>query len=136
MKSLRIGEVARRVGCTVETVRFYERKGLLDEPSRRPSGYRLYEQEDVGRLRFVRRAKELGFTLREIQELVSLRTDPVTACPDVHARAEAKISDIEARIVALEGIRKALVKLVAACKRRARTCKCPILETLEHWDGE
>ena len=90
MKSLTIGQLARNGGVGVETVRFYERKGLLAEPDRRPSGYRQYDEDVVDRLRFIRRAKELGFTLNEIKELLSLRIDPTTTCADVKSRAEEK----------------------------------------------
>src|SRR5258708_36203544 len=103
MKPLTIGQVARRVGMGIETVRFYEREGLLNRPARSPSsGYRLYEEGVVGRLQFILRAKELGFTLNEIKELLSLRVDPDTCCEDVKARAEAKIADVEGKIEALQ----------------------------------
>src|SRR5947209_4073737 len=103
MKPLTIGHVARRAGVGIETVRFYERQGLLNRPARSPSsGYRLYEEEVVARLQFILRAKELGFTLKEIKELLSLRVDPATSCDDVKARAEVKIADIEERIATLQ----------------------------------
>src|SRR6266852_273541 len=91
MKPLTIGQVARQAGVGVETVRFYERQGLLEEPSRRESGYRQYPEDVVARLRFIRRAKELGFSLKEIAELIALRLDPATMCSDIKERAEAKI---------------------------------------------
>src|SRR5262245_14308151 len=98
MKLMTIGQVARQGGVGVETVRFYERRGLLQEPSRKESGYRHYGDETVSRLRFIRRAKELGFSLKEIGELLTLRIDPDTDSGDVKRRAEAKIADIDARI--------------------------------------
>src|ERR1041384_5413921 len=98
MKPLTIGEVARRAGVGVETVRFYERQGLLAEPPRRGSGYRQYDQEAVAVLRFIRRAKELGFTLREIKGLLALRLDASATRAEVRKQAEAKLADIEARI--------------------------------------
>src|SRR6266852_308449 len=136
MKAQRIGEAARRVGCTVETVRFYERRGLLAQPARKPSGYRLYAEEDIARLQFIRKAKKLGFTLKEIKELLTLRPDPVGACPDVQHWVETKIADIQARIRALQGMQKVLGKLVTSCKGRAKTSKCPVLEALEHWEED
>jgi Zn(II)-responsive transcriptional regulator len=136
MKSLHIGEIAGRVGCTVETIRLYEKKGLLAKPARKPSGYRLYEEDDIARLRFIRKAKKLGFTLMEIKELLAMRPDPVRSCPDVQRQAELKIEDIEARVQALEGMKKALVRLVTACRGRTKTKKCPILEALDHWEDE
>src|SRR5262245_11414989 len=98
MKPLTIGEVARRAGVGVETVRFYEREGRLDEPARRASGYRQYGEDAVARLRFIRRAKELGFSLKEIAELLALRADPATTRADVRRRAETKVADIEAKV--------------------------------------
>jgi len=131
MSTLTIGQLAKRADVGVETVRFYERRGLLTEPSRRSSGYRQYDEEVVDRLRFIRRAKELGFTLREIKELLSLRLDPSTTCADVKNRAEEKIEDIEAKIRTLQRMKKALVKVTKACNGRGGTSECPILESLD-----
>ena len=131
MESLTIGQLARNGGVGVETVRFYERKGLLAEPDRRPSGYRQYDEDVVDRLRFIKRAKELGFTLNEIKELLSLRLDPTTTCADVKSRAEEKITDIEARVRTLQRMKQALVKLTKACSGRGGTSECPILEALD-----
>lgn len=133
MKHFTIGQVAKRAGVGVETVRFYEREGLLEEPERRPSGYRQFDATIVDRLRFIRRAKELGFTLKEIKELLSLKLDPSTTCADVKGRAEAKIADIEARITSLGRMKRALVKLAKACSGKKNTSACPILDAL---DGE
>src|SRR5215469_14163370 len=102
MNLLTIGQLARRAGVGIETVRFYERQGLLAEPARRASGYRQYTEDVVTRLRFIRRAKELGFSLREIAELIALRLDPTKTCGDVRRRAKAKVADIEAKIRDLE----------------------------------
>ena len=139
MRPLTIGVVARRAGVGVETVRFYERQGLLDEPARKESGYRQYAEGVVARLRFIRRAKELGFSLKEIKELLALRVDPTTTCAEVRARAEAKIADVEVKIRALQKIRKALQKLTAGCSGRGPISECPILEALgpeEETDAE
>jgi MerR family copper efflux transcriptional regulator len=133
MRHLTIGQVAKRAGIGVETVRFYEREGLLEEPERRPSGYRQFDESIVARLRFIRRAKELGFTLREIKELLSLKLDRSTTCADVKNRAEVKITDIEAKIESLKRMKRALVKLTKACSGRGETSDCPILDAL---DGE
>src|SRR5581483_8920968 len=100
MKPLTAGTVARRAGVGVETVRFYEKNGLLEEPARRPSGYRAYDEGTVHRLRFIRRAKELGFTLSEIKELLSLRCSE-RPCDDVQSRAEAKVAEIEEKVALL-----------------------------------
>ncbi len=131
MKPLTIGKVARRASVGVETVRFYEREGLIEEPPRRESGYRQYPEETVSRIRFIRRAKELGFSLKEIKELLALRIDPEASCEDIRQRAEAKIADIEEKVRTLRRMKKALVKLTAACNGRAPVSECPILEALE-----
>ena len=135
MKPLTIGQVARQAGVGVETVRFYERQGLLEEPSRRESGYRQYPEDVVSRLRFIRRAKELGFSLKEIKELLALRVDPSTTCREVKEQAEAKIGDIEEKIHSLQRMKKALVKLTAVCGGRGPTSECPILDALDK-EGE
>lgn len=115
MEALTTGTVARQAGVGVETIRFYEREGLIENPPRRESGYRQYPQETVSRVRFIRRAKELGFTLKEIKELLELRASPKSRCADVRRRAEATIDDIEQKVSALLGMKEALVKLTAAC---------------------
>lgn len=132
MKPFTIGQVAGRAGVGVETVRFYEREGLISQPTRRASGYRQYGEETVARLRFIRRAKELGFTLKEIAELLSLRLDPATTCADVKSRAAAKTQDIEARIETLQRMKRAMVKLTQACSGRGSSSECSILEALDH----
>lgn len=131
MKPLNIGEVARLSGVGIETIRFYEREGLIPEPPRKESGYRQYPEETVARIRFIRRAKELGFSLKEIKELLSLRIDPATTCEDIRRRAEVKIANIEEKIRALQKMKKALVKLAVACRERGSASECPILEALD-----
>ena len=131
MASLTIGQVAKRADVGVETVRFYERKGLLSEPNRKPSGYRQYDEEVIDRLRFIKRAKELGFTLNEVKELLSLRLDPATTCAEVKTRAAEKIKDIEARIHSLQRMKKALVKVTNDCSGQGPVDDCPILTALE-----
>src|SRR5688500_14392362 len=98
MNQLTIGQLARTAGVNVETVRYYERRGLMPIPARRESGYRLYSADDLERMQFIRRAKDLGFTLREIEDLLMIRADPQCTCSDVHERAMRKIEDIDARI--------------------------------------
>src|SRR5437763_339333 len=110
MKSLTIGRLAKQVGVNLETVRFYERRGLLPKPPRTASGYRLFPADAARRLRFIRRAQELGFSLTEIGELLSLRVSRRTSA-SIRTRAEAKIADIEAKIRSLGSMRKALQKL-------------------------
>ena len=130
-KPLTIGTVARRAGVGVETIRFYERENLIEEPPRRESGYRQYPEETVIRLRFIGRAKELGFSLREIRELLSLRVDPDTSCQDVRRHAEAKIAQIEEKIRTLERMKDVLGRLTDACRDGTPSRGCPILEALE-----
>ena len=134
--ALTIGQLAKRSGIGLETVRFYERKGLIEEPPRTLSGYRQYPENVVARIRFIIRAKELGFSLKEISGLLSLRVSPNTTCADVRRQAELKIADVEEKIRSLEGIRIALVKLAASCTGRGPTNECPILEALDREEGE
>ncbi len=131
MESFTIGRVAKKANVGIETIRFYEREGLIESPPRRPSGYRAYPPETVARVRFIRTAKDLGFSLKEIGELLSLRVDPVGSCVEIKSIAESKITDIEERVRRLGRIRRALRKLVAACDAREPTGECPILESLE-----
>lgn len=135
MNDLRIGQVAKRAGVGVETIRFYERKGLIEEPPRRPSGYRQYPETVIPRIRFIRRAGELGFSLKEVQELLDLRADSATRGGAVRERAEAKVREIEARIAGLEGITNILTDLTVRCGGSGPIGECPILEALET-DGE
>src|SRR5262245_48692368 len=130
MKLLTIGEVARRAGIGVETVRFYEREGLLAEPARRASGYRQYGDDAVPRLRFIRRAKALGFTLKEIAELLALRDDSDATRADVRRQAASKVADIEAKVRDLQRMRNALLSLTATCHGDGPAGGCPILEAL------
>ncbi|HQU43226.1 MAG TPA: MerR family DNA-binding protein [Pirellulales bacterium] len=134
MKTLTIGQVARQVDVGVETVRFYERQGLLEEPVRKASGYRQYTEDVIARLRFIKRAKELGFTLKEIKELLALRIGPGTTCADVRELAAAKIGDIQGKIQSLERMKKALVKLARQCSGDGPASRCPILDALDNDD--
>jgi len=122
--------VAKKASVGVETIRFYERGGLIDEPPRRPSGYRQYPPSVVPRLRFIRAAKDLGFTLPEIRELLALRVESQARCGDVKRLAAAKIADIEARIASLRRMLQALTKLAKSCDEGKPTSECPILEAL------
>jgi len=131
MKPLTIGQVAQKAGVGVETLRFYERQGLLEEPARKESGYRQYPEDVVARLLFIKRGKELGFSLREIRELLALRVDPATTCREVKEQAQAKIADIEGKIRSLLRMKEALVELMRVCRGRGPTSECPILDALE-----
>lgn len=133
---LRIGEVAVQAGVNVQTLRYYERRGLLAEPERTASGYRLYAPEAVRRVRFIKRAQELGFSLREIEQLLRLRDDRASSCEEVQALAEAKIRTIEGKLRQLEALRAALEVLVRSCERGDADRECPILEAIEDAAGE
>lgn len=130
MQTLTVGQLAKQAQVNVETIRYYERRGILPEPPRRQSGYRQYPFEAVERIRFIRRAQELGFSLKEIGDLLALRVHPETTSADIKRRAEAKVADIDARIRDLERMKAALMKLAAACRGRGPTSECPILEAI------
>jgi len=131
MQTLTIGKVAKQADVGVETIRFYEREGLIAEPARRASGYRQYPIETVDRLLFIKRAKELGFSLKEIKELLALRLAPGATCGQIKKRAEAKVEDIEDKIHSLQRMKRALKKLTVACSGKGLVSDCPILDTLE-----
>jgi MerR family copper efflux transcriptional regulator len=130
VEGVTIGQLARATGIGVETVRFYEREGLLAEPPRRRSGYRQYPVEAIAHVRFIRLAKDLGFTLKEITELLELRIDPNKSCADVRALAKAKIADVEAKIQDLTRLKSALETLARACRGQGPTSECPILDAI------
>ncbi|MBI2504142.1 MAG: MerR family DNA-binding protein [Candidatus Latescibacteria bacterium] len=135
MNSMTIGRVAKLADVGVETIRFYEREGLIEEPPRRASGYRQYPTDTVDRLRFIRRAKELGFTLKEIKELMSLRDGGGRRRGEVRALAEAKMRDIDQKLARLQAMRSALDGLVESCVCGRRPT-CPILEALNDPEDE
>jgi MerR family copper efflux transcriptional regulator len=128
--ALTIGRVAQSAGVAIDTIRFYEREGLLPEPKRRPSGYREYDMGTVARLRFIRRAKELGFTLEEIRELLALSADRHGGVEGVRERAAARLHAIEERIAELQRVRDGLAELVEACPGHGAPEDCPILKAL------
>lgn len=134
IRPLTIGQVADRAGIGVETVRFYERAGLIPLPARKASGYRQYDESTVSRLRFIRRAKDLGFTLKEIAALLALRHEPATTAADVKREAEQKIAEIDRKIRSLRQMRNALRKLADSCPGHGPTSECPILEALSGHD--
>ena len=131
MGLLTIGTLAKHAGVGVETVRFYERQGLLRRPVRPRLGYRSYSEDTVGRIRFIRNAKALGFSLQEIKELLALSVQAGTSCAAMRSRAVAKVADVNRRLVELERIRTALETLVAACPGRGVLSRCTILEALD-----
>jgi len=131
MEQLTIGKLAKKTEVGIDTIRYYERRGLIPEPRRRESGYRQYSDEMIKHIIFIRHAKDLGFSLKEIQELLSLKLDSKRPCSKVKNKAESKIADIEGKIKNLQRMKNALVKLTKACKGKGPVTKCPILEALE-----
>ena len=128
---LTIGELARNVGVNVQTVRYYERVNLLGPSARKPSGYRLYGREEERRLRFIKNAQVLGFTLREIAELLALRVVSSACRGDMQKRAQAKQAQVESKVDNLQALARALKSLIRACKIGQSTDHCPILISLE-----
>lgn len=128
---LSTGKLAKAAGVNIETLRYYENRGLIPEPPRRASGYRHYPEESVERLRFIKGAQELGFTLTEIKELLTLRVDATASKGDVRQRAQKKVTQIEEKIQALEQMRSALTHLIEQCNGKGPTSDCPILEAME-----
>lgn len=134
--SLTIGAVAKRVGVNIDTIRFYEREGLLPEPVRRASGYRSYDEGAVRQLRFIRRAKDLGFTLEEIRDLLALSADRQRGVKAVKKRAEERLAAIDARIAELTRVRDGLEELIEACPGHGSPDQCPILRALSDEDDQ
>ncbi len=131
MTSLTIGVLAKKAGVGVETVRFYERRGLVGRPTRPRAGYRSYPADVVGRIRFIRNAQGLGFTLQEVKELLALRVTAGTSCAAVRARAAAKVADVKRRVADLDRIKAALDSLIAVCPGRGALVNCSILDALD-----
>jgi len=127
-----VGQIAEEVGINVETIRYYEKLKLLPKPKRKESRYRIYDETDLKRLLFIKRAKELGFTLKEIKELFGLKIDSDARCGDVKHLTEHKLKDVDNRISDLKKIRHVLVKLITQCvNEEVSSNECPILESIE-----
>ena len=119
----------------IETVRYYEDRGLIPKPQRTMANYRVYSPDAVRHVRFIKRAQELGFSLKEIKELLSLRAAPKAHCGNVRQRAEEKVQDIDQKMRALRRMKKALGLLIAECSGRGPVTQCPILEALDTEDA-
>jgi Hg(II)-responsive transcriptional regulator len=131
-----IGRVAAEAGVNIQTIRYYERRGLLVAPGRTASGYRQYAEDAVSRLRFIKHAQELGFSLKEVRELLDLRVRRGTACDAVERSVRQKIELVQRKIRSLRRVKQTLARLAAACVARRATAACPILEALEdHANG-
>lgn len=129
--TITIGEVAKRSCIGIETIRFYEREGLIDDPPRTEAGYRQYPDDVILRVRFIRQAKELGFSLKDIKELLSLRLLPGTTCKDIRERTTRKIDEIEEKIQTLQKMKNILATLESKCKGHGPINTCPILGALD-----
>lgn len=130
MKGFTTGRLAKAADVNVETLRYYEQRGLLPEPPRRDSGYRMYPLESVERLRFIKGAQELGFTLEEIKQLLTLRVSESADKSVVRNHAQQKVKQIEAKIRALQEMQDALEHLIHECSGEGPTSDCPILEAM------
>ena len=127
---MKIGELALRAGVRIDTVRYYERQGLLPAPRRLASGYRTYDSHDEAKLRFIRRAKALGFSLVEIRDLLALSSRRDDDMADMKSVAIEKLADVEAKLAELQRIREGLQSLVASCPGHGALDQCPILNAL------
>jgi MerR family copper efflux transcriptional regulator len=127
-----IGAASKKAGVPIDTIRYYERESLLPTPMRRASGYRMYDQTAVDQLRFIRRAKNLGFSLDEIRDLLALSRDRARGVEGVKQRAEQRLSAIDERLAELTQVRKGLAQLIALCPGRGDLANCPILDALNH----
>ena len=126
-----IGRLAQAAGVNVQTVRYYERRKLLSPIARKPSGYRLYGPTESERLRFIKNAQALGFTLHEIADLLAFRVSSKTRCRDVLRNAQGKLTQVETKIQALQAMAQTLRRLMRACREGVPTDRCPILQCLE-----
>jgi MerR family mercuric resistance operon transcriptional regulator len=131
--TLSVSQLARQAGVNVQTIRYYERQGLLPPPPRSAGGYRVFPPQSASRVRFIKHAQSLGFTLKEVKELLDLRLDPATTCAEVRSKARNKIADFDQKIASLGRMKAALARLSAACSGRGTSEQCPILQSL---DGE
>ncbi len=130
MEGLKTAQLANEGGVNVETIRYYERHGLLPKPPRTASGYRVFSEDAISRLRFIKRSQELGFSLKEVKELLALRVRPGSGCADVRRKGEAKIADVDEKLNHLLEIKKALVRLTDNCSGRGPVSACTIIQIL------
>ena len=133
---MRIGMVAEQAGVNIETIRFYERKGLVSQPPKPASGVRQYSLETVARVRLIRQAQRLGFSLREVEELLRLRASPLTDCADVRARATEKLAEVNEKLRELSAIRGALEMLIQHCPGSGSAEHCSILDALNRAEAD
>ncbi len=130
-RMMTIGALAKETGIGIETIRYYERIGIMIPLARKSSGYRVFNNESFKTLRFLKHAQELGFSLAEIKDLLKLRADKESRCEDVQVRASKHLEDVEEKIKKLESIQTVLSKLVRQCRSKKTTDRCPILDCFE-----
>lgn len=136
MQQMTIGRLAELGGVNIDTIRYYEREKLFPKPNRTASGYRQYQKADLERLQFIRRSKELGFSLSEIRELLSLTSDRGSDMRGVKRKAEQRLGEVERKILELQRVRRGLKKLIAACPGHGELQTCPIVAALSGDVGE
>lgn len=137
MENLTIAKAARAAGVGVETVRFYERKGLIEQPLKpQNGGFRIYPSATIHRIAFIQQAQDLGFSLREIEELLALKADPGTDCSDVRKRASLKLDEVQSKVAQLEMMGAALKTVIAACPSSGGLEGCSILGAMERASGK
>src|SRR5437879_4928833 len=134
MGQLRTAQLADEGGVNVETIRYYERHGLLPRPPRTASGYRVFSEDAVKRLRFIKHAQALGFSLKEIKRLLDIQVKRNSSCADVRRKSQAKIGDVDEKIRHLQAIRRSLVKITAACSGQGPIGNCSVIQALS--DGK
>ena len=134
-KALTIGKVAKQAKVNIQTLRYYERRGLLSPDGRRNSGYRFYGLEAVQRIQFIKNAQGLGFTLKEILSLLQLRVSHRVRCATIKKKTQAKLADVQAKILDLCAIERVLKTLVRTCQNQRTTTDCPVLKSLEIKQG-
>lgn len=127
---LKSSMLAEQGGVNLQTIRYYEREGLLPAPPRLRSGYRIFPESAVRRVQFIKRAQELGFSLSEVRELLSIQIDPAKECSDVQRLAKAKVADIAEKIQTLQSMKQVLTRLAEACPGCGPSSECPILESI------
>lgn len=131
MNSYKIGEIAKFAEVNIETIRFYERKGLISPSGRLDSGYRIFSEETVRRIKFIKHAKWIGFTLKEIQELLNLRVSDNSSCHIVNNKTKEKIEEIQSKVILLNRMKAVLQDLSLSCDQKKPTEDCPILKILD-----
>jgi MerR family mercuric resistance operon transcriptional regulator len=136
MEYYSIGQLAEAAGVKIETIRYYERRGLIPEPPRNQSGHRKFPEKTLIRVQFIKKSQKLGFSLKEVSELLALRTDGDASCGDVVKRFDDKIKDIESRISSLQEIKTILENLSSRCTGTGSSMDCPFLHELENLNGD